>query len=69
MNTSLLTLQEDYSRMAHKRIRRLVMVLCPNCLGTGTVEAKGDERKCPECNGKGEIEKWIVEIVHDDDDD
>lgn len=55
--------------MAHKRIRRLVMVLCPNCLGTGTVEAKGDERKCPECNGKGEIEKWIVEIVHDDDDD
>ena len=51
----------------YKRVRRLVLVPCGNCLGTGTVVAKGNERKCPECKGTGNVEKWIVELVSEDD--
>lgn len=51
---------------AHKRVRRLVLVLCSNCLGSGSVMAKSEQKKCPECKGKGEVEKWIIEIVNED---
>lgn len=51
----------------YKRVRRLVMVPCNNCLGSGLIATKNDQKKCPECKGSGEIEKWIVEIVVDDD--
>jgi DnaJ-class molecular chaperone len=50
----------------YKRVRRLVMVLCSNCLGSGSVTTKNDQKKCPDCKGKGEVEKWIVEIVNED---
>ena len=53
--------------MGYKRIRRLVMVTCTNCLGSGTITTKSDKKKCPDCKGSGEVEKWIVEIVNDDD--
>jgi hypothetical protein len=50
-----------------KQVRRLVMVLCSNCLGTGIVPMKNGDKKCPNCKGKGEVEKWIVELINDDD--
>lgn len=50
----------------YKRVRRLVMVPCTNCLGSGIVVAKNDQKKCPECKGTGEVEKWITEIVVDE---
>jgi DnaJ-class molecular chaperone len=52
--------------MGYKRIRRLVMVTCTNCLGSGTIMTKSDKKKCPDCKGSGEVEKWIVEIVNED---
>jgi DnaJ-class molecular chaperone len=51
---------------AYKRIRRLVLVTCTNCLGSGVVATKNEQKLCPECKGKGEVEKWVVEIVNDD---
>jgi DnaJ-class molecular chaperone len=52
--------------IAHKQIRRLMLVPCSNCLGTGRALAKNEQTKCPECKGKGEVEKWITEIVNDE---
>jgi DnaJ-class molecular chaperone len=44
------------------------MVPCNNCLGSGIVATKNEKKKCPDCKGTGEIEKWVIEIVNDDDD-
>jgi DnaJ-class molecular chaperone len=44
----------------------MVLVTCSNCLGRGIVTTKNEEKKCPECKGTGEVEKWITEIVSDD---
>lgn len=46
---------------AHKRIRRIVLVPCPDCLGTGR---DGHGGKCPYCVN-GEVPKVIVEIVNE----
>jgi hypothetical protein len=32
----------------------------------GVVATKNGERKCPDCRGTGEVEKWITEFVNDD---
>lgn len=45
-----------------KRIRRIVQVSCPDCYGTGR-EVGG---KCHTCKGRGEVERVVVEVVHDD---
>lgn len=42
------------------------MVSCSNCMGSGIVVMNNDKKKCPECKGTGEVEKWITEIVSDD---
>lgn len=46
-----------------KRIRRIIMVACPDCYGTGL--AVGG--KCRTCKGTGEVERVVNEIVHEDD--
>lgn len=52
-----------------KRIRRVVKVLCPDCLGTGFEYVKGGRKACSTCNGNGEVERIVNEIVHDDEDE
>lgn len=47
-----------------KRIRRIVRIQCPTCSGLGRVA--GTSKKCSECKGKGEVDRVINEIVHDD---
>jgi DnaJ-class molecular chaperone with C-terminal Zn finger domain len=44
----------------YKRVRRLISVPCPSCLGTGR------DGRCQQCNGSGNIEVWINEVVHED---
>lgn len=43
----------------YRRIRRIVMCICPTCLGTGKLNL----RECPTCLGTGETERVIVELV------
>ncbi len=47
--------------MTRKRIRRRYMAICMDCLSTGKVGSK----TCATCNGTGEIEKYITEIVNE----
>ncbi len=46
-----------------KYIRRIVMVVCADCFGTGL--ALGG--KCATCQGTGEVKRVVNEIVHEDD--
>ena len=48
-----------------KRIRRVIQIQCPDCVGLGRVA--GTSKKCPTCKGNGEVDRVINEIVHDDD--
>lgn len=50
----------------HKRIRRIILVLCPNCAGRGTLITRNGLVSCPECNGRGEVERVVNEIVSDE---
>lgn len=52
----------------YKRVRRPYFAICPNCAGRGTLITKHGLVPCPECV-KGEVRKWIVEIVHDEESD
>lgn len=45
-----------------KQIRRIVLVPCTDCFGTGK-EIGGP---CSTCKGKGEIERPVVEFIHDE---
>lgn len=45
-----------------KRIRRIIMVRCTDCWGTG----RSVSGSCITCKGKGEVERVVVEIVQDD---
>lgn len=45
-----------------KRIKRIVYVPCPDCLGTG-LEVGG---KCSTCKGQCNVPRVVVEIVHED---
>lgn len=47
---------------AYKRLKRIVLVVCDACLGTGR---DGHGGKCPYCVN-GEVPKLIVEIVADE---
>lgn len=49
-------------RSAMKRIRRIIMVRCTDCWGTG----RSVSGSCITCKGKGEVERVVVEIVQDD---
>lgn len=51
---------------AHKRIRRRIFVRCTNCGGSGYLTGSRGHVRCPECEGTGEVEKWITEIVNDE---
>lgn len=46
----------------YKRVRRVVMVYCGDCWGTG----KAGGGKCETCKGTGEVERIANEIVSDD---
>jgi DnaJ-class molecular chaperone len=50
----------------YKRVRRPVWVLCPQCFGGGSVGKDGQRIRCNYCDGKGEIEKWVNEVKHDE---
>lgn len=53
--------------MTYQCIRRVIMVICLHCLGLGYVTiVHGEQRPCPVCKGKGEVEKYITESVHQD---
>jgi DnaJ-class molecular chaperone len=45
-----------------KQIRRIIKVPCDACLGTG----HGIGRPCETCRGTGEVDRPVVEIIHDD---
>lgn len=45
-----------------KTVRRIIKVICFDCYGTGL--AVGG--KCRTCKGTGEVERWVVEIVDED---
>lgn len=45
-----------------KQIKRIVLVPCGDCYGTGL--AVGG--KCSTCKGTGEVERVVVEMVHED---
>ena len=47
-----------------KRVKREVTIQCPKCSGLG--RKAGTNETCGTCGGNGEVSKWIVEIVHDD---
>lgn len=49
--------------MTHKRIRKAIFVICTNCMGSGNIGKDGFRRPCPECKGAGEVQKFIVEFV------
>ena len=46
----------------HRTVRRIVMVTCPDCYGTGL--ATGG--KCGTCKGTREVERVVNEIVSDE---
>lgn len=48
--------------MGFREEKRMVKVTCVDCFGTGM--AVGG--KCTTCGGSGEVERPVVEIVHDD---
>ncbi len=54
--------------MTIKRIRRPILMLCRDCVRGWIATATGPTR-CETCNGSGQIERWIVEVVHVDDAD
>ena len=45
-----------------KTVRRVVMVACTDCWGTG----RAGGGKCESCKGKGEVETIVNEIVADE---
>lgn len=51
----------------YKRVRRVIICICPNCAGRGTLITKHGLVPCLQCNGRGEVERIINEITHDDD--
>lgn len=50
----------------YRTIRRIILVTCTNCLGSGNLITKHGLVTCAECNGRGEVERIINEIVHDE---
>lgn len=51
-------------RQWQMRVRRLIKVTCMECLGTGH---NGRGEQCKPCKGTGEVERWINEIVWEED--
>lgn len=53
--------------MTHKRIRRKYYGICPRCMGLGYVNTKHGPLTCPYPGCvHGSVEKWLVELVYDD---
>lgn len=46
----------------YKRVRRIILVPCPDCYATG-LSVGG---KCTTCKGSGEVERVVNEIVRED---
>lgn len=44
----------------YKHVRRQIKVICPSCFGTGK------DGRCKQCEGSGEIEVWVNEVVSDE---
>jgi len=51
--------------MAMKRIRRVIKVVCPHCLGLGQIATTHGRLICEECKGTGEVDKVITELVEE----
>lgn len=49
--------------VGYKAIRRRLPVPCPDCYATGRI---GNKYTCANCNGTGEVERFLVELVHVD---
>lgn len=45
-----------------KTTKRLVICICNQCLGVGTVGRNGGRVKCPGCNGTGNVERVLNEV-------
>ena len=55
--------------MSYTRIRYMLLVPCGNCGGSGVLLVKtGEYKKCLDCK-RGDVEKWVVEIKHDESED
>lgn len=46
----------------HRTVRRVVLVYCTACWGTG----RAGGGKCEKCDGTGKVETIVNEIVSDD---
>lgn len=47
----------------HKRLKRIVLCPCGDCLGTGR---DGRGGRCAACAGTGEVIRVVVEVVADE---
>lgn len=52
-----------------RRIRRTIQRRCTNCLGGGQIITGNGREACGSCNGTGEVESVVWEIVHEEEDD
>lgn len=60
--------QRDQRALAgFKRVRRSYLAICKLCLGSGFQATKWGVKACVECKGTGSVERWLVEVIHDDD--
>lgn len=53
--------------VTYKRVRRILLIICPNCSGSGYLATKHGSVPCRDCAATGNVERWIVEIVASDD--
>lgn len=59
--------QSEGQMAKYKRNRRTYFALCMCCLGSGSQAIKdGTRRQCVECLGKCEVERFLIEWVHDE---
>jgi DnaJ-class molecular chaperone len=45
-----------------KIIRRIILVMCPTCFGTGNGYIYGKKRACWMCKGAGLVERVVNEV-------
>lgn len=51
----------------HRRIRRIIQITCPSCLGsTYQYVPGGGHKPCATCGGTGEVSSVVNEIVSEE---